>query len=91
MCNQGAIEALPAYLSVTVKQFFGELGSCIPAPPLLLGIEVDYLKPAIETGNDDYHCKTSKINQLERLVESIKVRVEAWKKYVRADPANRKL
>ena len=35
----------------------------------------------------DHHCKTGKLRQLEKFIESIRKRTEAWLKYARKNPS----
>ena len=35
----------------------------------------------------DHHCKTGKIRQMEKFIESIRKRTEAWLNYARKNPS----
>ena len=72
-----------------MPQFFSELGHCVAPIPVQYGIEDDVFKS--DDSGEDHHCKTYKMKHLDRLLESIQTRVEAWLEYVKQDPGVRGL
>ena len=90
ICAHGSIKGLPGYLSKTLPIYFANIDDCV-APVIPFGFESETIevkdRKTRETGSLDHHCKTSKMRHLQKLVESIRVRTEAWLEYVKENPS----
>jgi len=92
MCAQDAITFLPDYLGKTVTLYLAEIDDCI-APDIPFGFEEASLEQATKDDQTsaseslDHYCKAGKMRHLEKLLESIKVRSEAWLAYAQENPS----
>ena len=89
-CAHDSIKSLPAYLNKNLPLFFGDIEECV-APVVPLGFEKETTENlerlTRENGSLDHHCKTSKIKHIEKLVSSIRARIEAWLEHVKKNPS----
>lgn len=87
-CAHESITSLPEYLKANLDEYFAEIDDCTEVV-IPMGFEAEtvakHASKQKETGNLDHHCKTSKISHLNKMLDSIKARVEAWATYVKED------
>lgn len=72
VCAEQAIRGLPDYLSQTMSEYYVSIDDCVPLPGSQIG-----LTTTAETTSENY-CKIEKIKQIDRAMNSISTRVEAW-------------
>jgi len=81
VCAKDSISLLPVYLPQTLSQFYANLSHCESPKFPWEDIEVESGKSL------DHHCKSSKLQSLQRTVDSITERVHAWIAYLKANPS----